>query len=981
MTSTEPDSDNQNTTGFSGAVIAIGASAGGLEALERFFDQMPGDTGACFVVIQHLSPDHKSMMSRLLERHTNISTSEVNDGDTLRPNHIFLIPPAAMMHLEGDQLRLTPKRQHGLNLPIDAFFHSIATNLGNRATGVILSGTGSDGTRGAVAINEAGGFLLAQEPDTAKFDSMPQNAMATGLVDAVLPPDDMAKELMALLNHPWEGNQHRPVDENAPVDHFKTLMESLQAATGIDFSEYKEATVNRRIERRMQVRHIGSLADYQALVGRDEQEALALRRELLIGVTRFFRDTDAFHALSQQAIIPLVKRSQSDDTLRIWAAGVSTGEEVYSLAMLFIETFESLRRWPTLKIFATDVNQHHLEIASQGQYPESATAELSPQRVERFLSRVNDSFVVKKELRQCIVFANHNLLTDPPFTNMDLVVCRNTLIYFKSSAQSRALSRLQYGLRQGGYLFLGSSESLASEQKEFNTLDSKNNLFQLVEQSTRRGDMGSYRGGQRGGRAASRAPSELQDPATKEQSSAITSSLDTLVRQYVPPSILLNDHQELCHVFGDAQHLLHIREGWASLSLKRIMPERLGAIAVALFHTCLRKDHRTSSDYIHHTLPDEQQEVVRLSAAPVADQAGHRHVLLSFEIRPLSQEGAKGTHDHMTEDLGPEQLARVDRLERELVATQDSLQATIEELETTNEELQATNEELMASNEELQSANEELQSVNEELNTVNAESEERIDVLNQLNADLDTMAKANGVPTVFVDEALLLTRFSPDATDLFSLRSSDTGRRLDDFSHQLLHEYLVDDIEHTLRSGKMTEKEVESRRGAIYLMRILPYETDHGTRGAVASFVNITAYRNAERLQAILDGLPERVAVLNTDGTIVLVNEPWRDFADVSGDPDFTDCQPGTNYLAVTENAQATSARKGDIRSSGVRAVLSGEVPRYSEHYTGQGPDGVHQYLITISPLHGFGYGAVVSHIDITALHQSTQGHSADSST
>lgn len=946
---------------FDGAVVAIGASAGGLDALERFFSPMPRDSGAAFVVIQHLSPDHKSMMTHLLSRHTDMPVVEAEDGMVLQANQVCLIPPASLMHLEGRRLKLEPKPQRGLNLPIDIFFKSLSEEVGQGSIGVILSGTGSDGTRGATAINEAGGFLLAQDPETARFDSMPKNAVATGVVDAIISPDAMAERITALIKRPWErqtGDQ--PASELTDAAEsisrgLKGITEQVARVSGIDFSEYKEATVNRRIERRMQVRDIRRREDYLDLLSQDDDEADALRRELLIGVTQFFRDEAAFQELNKQVIEPLVRRTSADDSLRVWAAGVSTGEEVYSLAMLFLETFAKYEKWPGLKIFATDVNQNHIDIASVGQYPGAAAAELSPERVERFLDHLETGFMVKGELRQSVVFARHNLLNDPPFTRMDLVVCRNTLIYFKPEAQERALYRLQYALRQDGYLFLGSSESLSTEQTAFRTLHSKFKLFQLAEPTQRQTSSEAFKSGHQNETDKPTGVSRGQTTLPRSRE-AIEQSLNALVSAYAPPSILLNDHQELVHVFGNIQQYLHIREGWASLSLTRILPDSLVPVASALVYKCQTDNQVILSDHVRDPSSDaESPRVLRLSARPIPRANGAIFVLLGFEAGETarSDDGDRASDQvPQTLEVDRETMARVELLERELTATRESLQATIEELETSNEELQATNEELMASNEELQSSNEELQSVNEELNTVNAESEERIELLNQLNADLDSMARASGVATVFVDDELQLTRFSPEATRLFSLRQSDVGRRLDDFSHRLEYTRLMEDLQLTLDTGRMTERKVQSGEGDEYLIRMLPYETDRGHKGAVATFVDITAFQDARRLQKVVDGLPEGLAVLDKNGTVSLTNPAWEGLSGALSSFGLPLPTPGTDYLDAlkkTEGAQEGSIAQGLV--TGIQAVLAGQSPLYSVELPRRTDQDARHILMAVAPM------------------------------
>lgn len=956
---------------FAGYVVGIGASAGGLEALEVFFDHCPTDSGAAFVVIQHLSPDHKSMMSNLLGRHTRMPVLMVENDMALQPNQVHLIPPGVVMRVEYGLLHLSPKSPHGLTLPIDIFFNSLAEAYGPKSVGVVLSGTGSDGTRGAVTINAAGGFLLAQNPHQAKFDGMPRSVIATDLVDEVLPAEELAPRVLShIQNLPYESM--RKLDEamsTVPLtseDALQSLLVLLQQAGGIDFREYKPATVMRRIERRMQVRHVSNVVAYLALVEQDRGELFVLRRELLIAVTSFFRDTDAFAAVSEQVVAPLVAAASGGDAIRVWVAGTSTGEEAYSLAMLFLEAFERERKWPALKVFATDVNQQNIDVASSGQYPESAAAELTSARLERFFTKSGGHFVVKPELRQCIVFARHNLLDDPPFTRMDLVSCRNTLIYFRPPAQERAIQRLQYAVKPGGSLFLGSSESLPSS-KGFATLEAKHKLFRRTDSGPRLlFETASTTGhpavsAKRAARSASRAlPSDGQ---------VIETGMATLMAAYVPPAILVNDRQEAVHLFGDVQPFFRVKEGLASLELSRILPERLVPVASALVFKASKDGKHMVSDWLEWEgqagSPDAVH--VRLSAHPVRQPSDERFVLLCFESQASPAMGPSAS----AIDVGSETMARVELLERELMATRESLQATIEELETSNEELQATNEEMMASNEELQSSNEELQSVNEELNTVNAEFQEKMLILNRLNTDMDSMAKAVGVATVFVDHEMNLTRFSPDAVDLFKLRDTDIGRPLDDIAHKLKYTDLMADMRRTMLTERMTEHEVLAVDGRLFLCRILPYSVlSSHQRGAVATFVDVTVFQDLKRMQAIIDALPEHVAVLESDGGISLVNAAWRSFAQANGDRDLNASGPGSNYLAACKTAADAGDEYATRALRGVKAVLEGSVPHFSLEYPCHSPDERRWFVMNVAGVRGHEFGAVVSHVNVSNWYQ-----------
>lgn len=955
-------------------LVCIGASAGGLDALEKFFHACPPNTGAAFVVVQHLSPDHKSMMSNLLARHTSMPVTTVEDDMAIEGNHVYLIPPGVVMHVTPGHLHLTPKNPHGLSLPIDIFFASMAEVYGKQAVGIVLSGTGSDGTRGAQAIRSAGGLLLVQDPDLAKFDGMPRSVIAAGSADAVLATEELPLRLVAhMTQQPYEqtkldiartGFDHlHESDEEA----LAAILRLVQQHCGIDFAEYKQPTVMRRIERRMQVRHTPSIQQYHELLDNDRSEVITLRRDMLIPVTSFFRDTEAFQTLADKVIAPMVQNKDPGDTIRVWIAGTATGEEAYTVGMLFVEAFERLRRWPNLKIFATDVDQQCIETAGMGQYPETSATEVSAERRERFFTQAGERLVVKSELRQFIVFARHNLLVDPPFTKMDLVLCRNTLIYFKNVAQERALRSLHYALVQGGVLMLGSSESLSPNSEGLEPLSSKHKVFRCVspvaptiaDRSSGFGGLGTIP--PRHAHLHRTRRRSLDVPVGDEGAAA-------LLQAFAPPSMLVNPQQEAVHLYGEVNMYLQPRQGAASLEVNRLLPEGLMPVASALLYKVQRDRVRIESDVVETLLSTGERQRVRLSALPVNGPDDEPMALLCFH-RDFAAPPAAPVGEAINVDA--ETIARIGTLERELAATRESLQATIEELETSNEELQATNEELMASNEELQSSNEELQSVNEEMSTVNAEFQEKMLILNRANADLDSMAKAAGVATIFVDQELHITRFSPDATSIFKLKEGDVGRRLDDFAHKLHYPELMDDLALTLRTERMVEREVTTLdKTRTYLLRILPYLIPSTTmRGAVATFVDVTAFHDAQRLQAIIDGLAEHIAVLDPTGTIVMVNAAWERFAKANGDADMTVSGPGCNYLSA---CKPLGVPGGDVSSNGgeaargIRQVLEGSLPQFSLEYPCHSPTEERWFVMNVAPIRVKGLGAVVSHVNVT---------------
>ena len=951
---------------FKGYVIGVGASAGGLEALERFFAHCPADTGAAFVVVQHLSPDHKSIMANLLARHTRMPVSVVEDGMSLAPNSVYLIPPGQILKVAGSRLQLEPKQSHGLVLPIDVFLVSLAAQFGERSVGVILSGTGSDGTRGAVEINAAGGLMLAQDPAEAKFDGMPASVIATGLVDAILPAEALPERLVRHLSNPEEAQQIKAAGagSGAAADDeqaFAGIMELLRQHGGIDFTDYKDSTVGRRIERRMQVRHARTMAAYLDLLHEERGELATLRRELLIPVTSFFRDESAFRLLEERAVTTIVKNAARGDQVRVWVAGCSTGEEAYSIAMLFLEQFEKLGRHLELKIFATDVNEASVEFAAAGQYPESAAAELTPQRLERFFNKVGHSYAVTSELRQCIVFARHNLLADPPFTRMNLVTCRNTLIYFRRDAQLRALRRLQYALRSEGFLFLGPSESLAGQEDAFETVHSKSKIYRRTSASVPAAFSIDYTMPRVNDGVRSKRPkADAGRPSLESQ--LIDQGLHRLLDAYAPPSIIINDKHEAVHLFGDIQPFVRFRQGMASLDIERLLVDRMVPVASALLYKSAKDGRDMTSSPLQLACSDGQARLVQLRVRPLTEQQEERFLLLSIESLEQSDEGPLHTID-----VDIETQARLDVLEQELSATRESLQSTIEELETSNEELQATNEELMASNEELQSSNEELQSVNEELNTVNAEYQEKMLILNRLHADIDSMEKAVGIATVFVDDQLRVTRFSPDAVGLFKLREGDVGRPLDEIVHRIKHPGLMADIEQTLRTDRSIERELPTVDDRVVLMRTLPYRIGRSQhRGAVASFVDVTVVKSLERLQAVIDALPEHIAVLEVDGTIALVNRAWRQFAAANGDASLAHTGVGCNYLEACRAADDQGDEPARLALRGVKAVLEGTRDSFSLRYPCHSPDEQRWFILNAAAVRHGGYGAVVSHLNIT---------------
>jgi len=942
-------------------VVAIGASAGGLEALQRFFGAVALPTQAAFVVVQHLAPDHRSMMAELLARHTTLPVQEAAAGESLRADRIYLMPPGVLMTIEHEHLVFEPRPQHGVSLPIDGFFRSLAAGVAERTIGVVLSGSGSDGSAGAAQLRAAGGFVMAQLPETAKFDSMPRSAMAATLVDAVLPPEALALKVLTLTR--GEAERIAPgelVALPATRPALQRLFDSLNQHAGIDFSAYKLPTMMRRIERRMSVLGCVSVSDYADMVAASAEECELLRRELLIPVTGFFRDPDAFAALSA-TLQSVLREHPAQQPLRIWCAGCATGEEAYSLAITAMEACHAVQRWPGIKVFATDVDQRFLTIGGAGSYPAGAANALAPERVAQFFVRQEDRLVVKPELRQMVLFARHNLLEDAPFTKMDLVVCRNTLIYFQADAQERVMRRLQYALSPGGLMFLGGGESLGALQPDFQVLDSSLKLYRLVRPVL---TVLALRDGL--GRSATVSRTRGIDGRLMHRSqppSVVDQGLAALVGEYVPVSLLVSAQRQLLHAWGATERYLAMPQGQANLDVIRLLPPRLGAVVGHAMQRALRERRAYQAPPLW--LEQHGQRLhVRVVARPLPeDHTPEPCVLITFENLPSSDGEVVAERP-----LNSQELDRLGALERELAESRLTLQSSIEELEAANEELQATNEELMSSNEELQSTNEELQSVNEELYTVNAEYTAKLELVSALHADLDGMSQATGIATLFVDHALGLVRFTPEATLLFRLRTEDVGRSIADFRCQLDYPALVDDLRQVLAGAPPIEREVDGPSGSRYLARLIGYgDSLQRSRRAVLSLIDVSRLHDAERLQQLIDSLPEHVAVLDAQGTVTQVNRAWADFASDNGGGAMPGTGRGSNYLAV--RAPASTPDAADLLR-GLQQVLIGQRAQLRVVYPCHSPTERRWFAMFAMPLRstvaGGAGGAVITHLDIT---------------
>jgi two-component system CheB/CheR fusion protein len=838
---TDPlDSDSQLPT----YVVGIGASAGGLQALEYLFDALAGDTGMAFIVIQHLSPDFDSMMDSLLARHTMMPVVKIEDALQLRRNHIYMLPPGKQAILANHRLLLTERSESsGLSFPIDEFFRSLAQNSREQAIGVILSGTGSDGSRGIRDIHASGGQVFVQTPDSAAFDGMPRSAMDTGVVDFMLTPTEISRALARTAKD--NGTQKGVAGMNSgmePVDHLdpwtRRIFSLLHDRFGLDFSQYKSDMIARRIGRRLKLSGMDDVDRYVEMVRADREELNLLYHDMLIGVTDFFRDAKVFERLALDVIPKLVDSLHEDEELRCWVAGTATGEEAYSLAILLAEEFEKRDQPLRIRIFASDVHEQSLSIAGRGVYSEDQMSGITPERLHRYFIERQDGYHVAPELRKLVVFTPHNVIRDAPFTRLDLISCRNLLIYLTPQTQQRVLSLFHFGLKSGGALCLGNSESLGELRSEFQPFDENLRIFRKHREVAPISHATTLTRAAFGGAS----PTNLIRERTETRQ--LLKTYDLLLERFLFPAILVNSRREIMHVFGGGGRFLKFEDGRPRNDIMSVIHADLRApLSLALIH--LKRDQEPISvESVRCELEDESVAVtLTVEAFDVAeDETGS--VLIRIE------QSENGTGRSQIKPLSAEQIDTVEHLERELQFTQDNLQSTIEQLQSTNEELQNTNEQLTASNEELQSTNEELHSVNEELYTVNAEHQRKIDELTELNDDIDNLLTTTNVHTLFLDSRLRLRRFTPRIAELFHLIPQDIGRPIESFTHKLEEQNLTESIREVIRTERPFQREVKDSNGQWYLLRIFPYLSRGTVEGAVVTLVDVTTLQAAtEALQ------------------------------------------------------------------------------------------------------------------------------------
>lgn len=879
-------------------IVGIGASAGGLAALEAFFANMPteADGGMAFVIVQHLDPGHKSILTDLVRRYTPMRVFEAEEGMRVEPDCVYIIPPNKDMALMHDTLHLLePAAPRGLRLPIDFFFRSLAQDRGEQSICIVLSGTGTDGTLGVRAVKEVGGMAMAQTPESTNYDGMPRSAIATGLVDYVLPPGEMPKRLITYVQQVFgrkkKGEAAPPVDVTNWIQRILVL---LRSATGHDFSAYKHSTIRRRVERRMAVHQIERIEQYVQYLRQNEAELHALFRELLIGVTSFFRDPQAFQSLMENAIKPIVANCAPGSSIRVWTPACSTGEEAYSIAILLLEEMERIGRQFTTQVFATDIDQVAIEKARQGLYPANIAADVSPERLGRFFTQEGkDSYRVKKAVRDMVIFAEQDVIKDPPFSKIDLISCRNLLIYMEAELQRKVVPLFHYALAPGGFLFLGNAESVGEFTNLFETLDHKWKLYKRKESPFQHGVMVEMPV-----RAAGvRAEAILDEPIKLRNENVNVREITerALLGEYAPTCVTVNARGDILYIYGRTGKYLELTTGEANLNILHTAREGL-RLELA---TALRKVATVKKPVRYEGLTvkvNGGMERVNLIVKPAGlGASGNDAFLVIFEPFSSTRSAAsapKTRKSSKPDDLGSDKDRHIAALERELQIKEEYLKTTVEELErineelkSANEELQSTNEELQSTNEELETSREELQSLNEELVTVNTELQQKIDGLSRANNDMNNLMAGTGVGTIFVDHQQRIQRFTPAVTRIIPLLASDIGRPLEHFAFNLAHaEDLKADIQSVLDNLIPRESEVQTKDGQWYLMRILPYRTlENVIEGAVLTFFEITelkrlqeSLRDAEaKFRMAFDTNPVALSITTLDGRYVDVNDAF----------------------------------------------------------------------------------------------------------
>ena len=861
-------------------IVGIGASAGGLAALRIFFDRIPSDSGLAFVVVVHLSPDHESYLSDLLQLHANIPVHQVTETTLIEPNQAYVIPPGSYLTAIDTHLRLVLMEKNRYERgPIDHFFATLAEIQDGNSVGVVLTGTGTDGTHGIKTMKEKGGVIIVQDPADAEYDGMPRSAIATGLVDRVLPVADIPDHILRITRtHPRvtvvddEGEDKISLEQRQLLQKLFTLVRSH---TRRDFSRHKRSTIMRRIQRRMQLQQVETLSAYLQILREQSDEVSALADEFLITVTTFFRDPEVYSVVEKYVIPRLFEGKTQKDRLRIWCAGCATGEEAYSLAMLLLEQAARNETPPQVLIFASDLHERSLRVAREGFYGEHIESDITPERLRRFFTKELGGYRIRDELRESIVFAEHNLLADPPFSRVDLVSCRNLLIYLQRDVQREVIELFHYALNPVGFLLLGQSETI-SESTLFHAEDKEHRLYRKRDTPTNEPRLPVFAWS---GRRIVDLPPPIVLPNRFESYGALH---QRMVERYAPPSILIGPDHKVVHVSEHAGRYLRVPGGDVTANILNLVREELRIDLHAALHDAAKKHRALRSKPISMQIDGVIKSLVlhvRPSEESVEEQ-GFMLIIFDELEQPVSYASSADEQDARSRELEAELV----EVKRRLQAVVEDYEATQEEMKAANEELLSTNEELRSTMEELETSREELQSINEELTTLNQENRHKVEELAQLSSDLQNLMIATDIATLFLDRELRILRYTPRITELFNLRSSDRGRPVSDLTHCLRYDGLNSDARSVLDHLTRVEREVRNDRGSWYLVRMLPYRlSEDRIGGVVITFIEITAQKQAaevlseakERAEMVIETINEPFMILMPDLRIKAANHAF----------------------------------------------------------------------------------------------------------
>lgn len=877
-------------------IVGVGASAGGLEAFEQLFRNIPPDSGMAFVLVSHLDPDHASMLTEILQRSTDMPVIEAQDQMKVAPNRVYAIPPNRDMVIFNGALQLSaPDMPRGQRMVIDAFMRSLAEDQSERAVGIILSGTGTDGTLGLRAILGAGGISLVQEPASAKYDGMPASAIGAGYATHILPPEKMPQVLLAAIHHQACRPQPAPSDATpSPASGMNRILLQLRSATGHDFSLYKKSTIGRRIERRMSQHDIGDAEVYARYLKEHPAELQVLFKELLINVTSFFRDPEAFNVLRSDILPQLLADKPDGYVFRVWVAGCASGEEAYSIAILLRELMDETSQQLNIQIYATDLDDDAIAKARTGSYPPNITQDVTPDRLRRYFVKDDAGYRVKKEIREMVVFAIQNIIKDPPFTRLDLLICRNLMIYLEPELQNRLIATFHYALKPDGVLLLSPSESIGNHTSLFAPLNRKWKLYRAIHSAVSPRVAPSAGLNWTAGKVG-KAPEEVVTKAKETCFAELAKHF--LLQSYAPASVVTDLRGNILYVHGDTGKYLRPAPGQATLNVVDMAREGLQPeLRTALHHAASQGTPTLGRELSVRINGGFQNASFSVRPLPRTD-AGEDLLLVSFQDLPdtASDKTAPARSARGKRLSGSLAAERIAELELELAYTRENLQATIEEqqasneeLKSSNEEMQSTNEELQSTNEELETSKEEMQSVNEELITVNAELQAKIEQLARMQNDMKNLLDNINVGTVFLDENLNIKRYTREAAQVYRLVASDVGRPLNDIKSNISDDDMLADAQAVLETLVPREREVSTIEGAHYLARIQPYRTlDNVIEGVVLTFADISqriaaeaAAREAGMLsECIVDTVREPLVVLNATLQVVSASRSfYRDF-------------------------------------------------------------------------------------------------------